>query len=235
MELTDGLTCHGLDFQWPEKGETEGTVLRGIEAQFHPGSITLVTGETGAGKSTLLHILAGLLRPTAGEVRADGDPVSRWAVHHRNRWRQQVGIVFQHLALIPDLSVADNLLLRLLPRKMSAIRMKRDIVRQLAEVDLSDAAASPARELSGGQRQRLAIARALVGRPRFVLMDEPTAFQDDDHASLVVSKLKAAAKEGAVAVVCSHDSRLRTSDSIDVHYHLAGASLTLREKGQRGR
>jgi putative ABC transport system ATP-binding protein len=231
MELTAGLCCHELDFQWPGKGNKGEMVLRDIEARFLPGTITLVTGETGAGKSTMLHLLAGLLRPTAGEVRADGDPVSRWPAQHKNRWRQQVGIVFQHLALIPDLSVAENLLLRLLPCRISDDRMKRSIVRQLAEADLSDAAASPARELSGGQRQRLAIARALIGHPRFVLMDEPTAFQDDDHTSRVGRQLEAAAKEGAVVVVCSHDPRLRKLDSIDRQYHLAASSLTLRYEG----
>jgi ABC-type lipoprotein export system ATPase subunit len=110
MELNPGLSCRRLDFRWSGRHAEEPLVLESVAADFSPGTVSLVTGETGSGKSTLLHLLAGLLRPTAGEVWADGLPVSRWPSRHRDPWRQQVGIVFQHLALIPDLSVAENLL-----------------------------------------------------------------------------------------------------------------------------
>jgi ABC-type lipoprotein export system ATPase subunit len=112
-------------------------VLESVAADFSPGTVSLVTGNTGSGKSTLLHLLAGLLRPTAGEVWADGLPVSRWPSRHRDPWRQQVGIVFQHLALIPDLTVAENLLLPMIPRKITWSRMQEEILRQLADADLS--------------------------------------------------------------------------------------------------
>jgi putative ABC transport system ATP-binding protein len=231
MELTTGLACREMVFRWPEKGDHGVSILDGVNANFKPGTVTLVTGETGSGKSTLLNLLAGLLRPTSGEVWADGDPVSRWPAMHRNRWRRKVGIVFQHLALVPDLSVAENLLLRLLPLKMPGSRMQRNIVRQLAGVDLSTLFAAPVRELSGGQRQRVAVARALAGRPAFVLADEPTAFQDDGHAALIADRLTTAAKKGAVVVICSHDPRLRKMSAVDLHCHLKASSLTIRPRG----
>ena len=108
MELIAGLACRRLNFRWPGKHPDEPLSCwnRSGSAVFSPGTVSLVTGDTGSGKSTLLHLLAGLLRPTAGEVWADGQPVSRWPSRHRDPWRQQVGIVFQHLALIPDLTVA---------------------------------------------------------------------------------------------------------------------------------
>ena len=89
MELIMGLACKALAFSWPAKGAAPSPVLQSVDAVFPPGSVSLVTGETGAGKSTLLNLLAGLLRPTAGEVWADGEPVSRWPASHRTRWRQQ--------------------------------------------------------------------------------------------------------------------------------------------------
>ena len=104
MDLNAGLACRRLDFRWPGKHADEALVLKSVEAVFSPGTVSLVAGDTGSGKSTLLHLLAGLLRPTAGEVWADGLPVSRWPSRHRDPWRQQTGIVFQHLALIPDLT-----------------------------------------------------------------------------------------------------------------------------------
>jgi len=226
MELNAGLACRRLDFRWPAKRAVEPLVLESVEAVFPPGTVSLVTGDTGSGKSTLLHLLAGLLRPTAGEVWADGLPVSRWPSRHRDPWRKQVGIVFQHLALIPGLTVAENLLLPMIPRQIAWSRMQDEILRQLADAGLSALADSPTSVLSGGQRQRLAIARALVDRPRFILADEPTAFQDDRHAARIHAQLCRTAREGAVVVICSHDPRLRSSDEIDRRYHLTSATLT---------
>ncbi len=226
MELNSGLACRQLNFRWSGRDTDEPLVLGSVEAVFSPGTVSLVTGNSGSGKSTLLHLLAGLLRPTAGEVWADGLPVSRWPSRHRDPWRQQVGIVFQHLALIPDLTVAENLLLPMIPRQIAWSRMQAEILRQLAAADLSSLADAPTRTLSGGQQQRLAIARALVPRPRFILADEPTAFQDDHHAAQIRAQLCRTAREGAVVVICSHDPRLRASDEIDRRYHLASATLT---------
>jgi putative ABC transport system ATP-binding protein len=227
MELTAGLACRRLDFRWPGNPAGQPFVLAAVQAVFFPGTTSLITGDTGAGKSTLLHLLAGLLRPTAGEIWADGQPVSRWPARHRDPWRRQVGIVFQHLAVLPDLSVAENLLLPLIPRNMAWSRMQSDIRRQLVDADLADLAGTPASALSGGQRQRLAVARALVARPRFILADEPTAFQDDDHAAGIGAQLGSAARQGAVVVICSHDPRLRRSAAVERRFHLTGATLSI--------
>lgn len=225
MELIPGFACHRLGFHWPGRRSGQRPVLASVDTRFAPGRLILITGETGAGKSTLLHLLAGLLRPTSGEIHADGQPVSRWPASHRDRWRRSVGIVFQDLALVPDLSAAENLLLLLVPRKMAWPRMQEQIHERLLEADLAELARFPARELSGGQRQRLAVARALIGQPRFILADEPTAFQDDDHARRMVAQLRAAADAGAVTIVCSQDPRLKASAVFHHRYHLASGAL----------
>ncbi len=226
MELNTGLHCHRLDFRWPGSDADKPPLLQSVAADFSAGTVSLVTGDTGSGKSTLLHLLAGLLRPTAGEVWADGRPVSRWPSRHRDPWRQQVGIVFQHLALVPDLSVAENLLLPMIPRKITWPRMQKEIRQQLVDAGLTVLSDAPASTLSGGQRQRLAIARAMVARPRFILADEPTAFQDDRHTAQICARFCSAAREGAVVVICSHDPRLRSSADVDRRFHLASADLT---------
>lgn len=232
MELSPGLACRRLGFQWPGQGRDPTRVLDGVDAVFAPGTVTLITGKTGAGKSTLLHLLAGLLRPTEGEILADGRPVSRWPARHRDPWRRQVGIVFQHLALVPDLTAAENLLLPLIPRNLTWSRMQANIRYQLAAVDLSALAQNRIHALSGGQRQRLAIARALVGRPRFILADEPTTFQDDGHAARIRLQFQSAAREGAVVLICSHDPRLRVAAEVDQRFELAGAQLTVLNASQ---
>lgn len=225
MEMKGGLECRRLDFLWPDNRTNAKHVLTTVTATFAPGTVNLITGETGAGKSTLLHLLSGLLRPTAGEIWAGDQPVSRWPAPHRDVWRRQVGIVFQHLELISDLSLAENLLLPLLPRDIAWSRMQADIRRLLVDANLDALSQNPVRELSGGQRQRLAVARALVGNPRFILADEPTAFQDDGHAARMLAQLQAAAGDGAVVVVCSQDPRLRHSATVDRRFHLSSGKL----------
>ncbi len=225
MELTPGLVCRRLDFRWPGDDPPQPRVLQSVDARFSPGTVVLISGDTGAGKSTLLHLMAGLLRPSAGEVWADGQPVSRWPASHRDPWRRQVGMVFQHLALIPDLSVAENLLVPLIPRKQRWSDMQATVAHQLAAAELTALAARPARTLSGGQRQRLAAARALVAAPRYVLADELTAFQDDRHTVRMLDQLRAAADGGAVVVICSQDPRVTASAAIDKHLHLSAGRL----------
>lgn len=212
MELMAGLACRRLNFRWPGKHPDEPLVLEAVEAVFSPGTVSLVTGDTGSGKSTLLHLLAGLLRPTAGEVWADGQPVSRWPSRHRDPWRQQVGIVFQHLALIPDLTVAENLLLPMIPRRITWSRMQEKILRQLADAGLSALADAPTNTLSGGQRQRLAIARALLKDAPILILDEATSALDTESEQLIQEAMERL-RAGRTTITIAH--RLSTIESAD--------------------
>jgi ABC-type lipoprotein export system ATPase subunit len=216
-----GLACRALTFSRP----TAGLVLDGIEADFPCGRATLITGATGAGKSTLLHLLAGLLGPTSGEVWADGLPVSRWSAPHRECWRRTVGIVFQHLHLLNDVTLLENVLLPCVPRPErwpAALGEARRLLERLGLGALE--AVAPAR-LSGGERQRAALARALIGHPRFLLLDEPSAFQDDGRIAGLLGLLAEATGQGGCVVVCSHDPRLAAADLFQSRYRLAQGRL----------
>lgn len=216
-----GLTCRQLAFQRAGR-----LVLDGIAVRFGAGRATLVTGATGAGKSTLLHLLGGLLRPTTGEILAGDQPVSRWPEPRLEIWRRQVGMVFQHLNLLPDLSALENVLLPCIPRKAPWSRWVRSARELLERMGLAQWIDAPIAHLSGGQRQRVAVARALVVRPSYLLLDEPTSFQDDPQTRELLSLLAEAAENGACLVVCSHDPRLRSVDAV-FHgiYHLAQGRL----------
>ncbi len=206
---TTGLQCHDVSFAWPRSAVDGLALLQSVHAHFCAGRISLITGNSGAGKSTLLHLLAGLLRPTSGNIYADGRPVSRWSATHRDLWRRRVGIVFQHHGLIEKLTVWENLILPLIPRGLAWADIQTQARRQIGAHDLAPHSHSRVQNLSGGQRQRVALARAMMGGPRFLLADEPTAFQDDVHATAMIDHFQHVAEQGATVVICSHDPRLR--------------------------
>jgi ABC-type lipoprotein export system ATPase subunit len=216
-----GLACRALTYQ----RSAAGRVLDGIEVVFPGGRACLITGPTGAGKSTLLHLLAGLLGPTSGEVWADGQPVSRWSAPHRERWRRRVGIVFQHLHLLNDVTLLENILLPCVPRPEAwpaALGQARRLLDRLELGALEDVI--PGR-LSGGERQRAALARALIGQPRFLLLDEPSAFQDDGRIEGLLGLLGEVVGQGGCVVVCSHDPRLAAADLFQSRFRLAHGRL----------
>lgn len=205
----DGLICRQIAYQ--HRGGPQ--VFHGLDACFPGRSMTLVNGPTGIGKSTLLHLLGGLLRPTSGEILAGGKPVSRWRTGHKDRWRRQVGHLFQHLHLIHELTVLDNVILPLVPLQTTWSQCLARAEAILERLDLSSLAYAPIRKLSGGQRQRTALARAMVRHPGYLLLDEPSAFQDDAATGLLLEILAAEAFRGACIVVCSHDRRLISARS----------------------
>jgi ABC-type lipoprotein export system ATPase subunit len=223
--MRGGLSCHALQRFRRGVDGTERPVIDGVDADFPAGEISLIVGPTGAGKSTLLHLLAGLLRPTAGEVRADGEPVSRWVTAHRDRWRRRVGVLFQTPSLVPDLTVLENVMLPLIPRGRSLSDIRRRAGGCLERAGMSHLAGQPAAILSGGEGQRAALARALAVDPRFLIADEPTAHQDDEGAAIVMAALRAERDRGAAVVVAGHDHRLLAAGVADRRYRLASGRL----------
>ena len=170
------------------------TLLDGLSFGLAPGGITALMGPNGAGKSLTLRVMAGLVRPDAGRVRfAGGQP----APH-------ELAIVFQKPVLLRR-SVRANLDHALatygVPR-----RARRDRVDALLRLtDLGGLADAPARRLSGGEQQRLAMARALAARPRFLLLDEPTASLDPQATAAIEALVRRAADDGAKVVLVTHD------------------------------
>ncbi|MCU0949662.1 MAG: ABC transporter ATP-binding protein [Burkholderiaceae bacterium] len=182
------------------------TVLRLASLELAPGEHCALLGASGSGKTTLLHVLAGILPPSEGQVRLDGDDL--YAPPREDRWRaQRIGVVPQKLHLIESLTALDNLRLAqsLLGRRDDAAADAALTALALGEHRLR----RPSR-LSLGQQQRVAIARAVVNRPRLLLADEPTSALDDDNAQGAVDLLLHAADAcGALLVVATHDARIK--------------------------
>jgi ABC-type lipoprotein export system ATPase subunit len=174
-----------------------------------PGSRWLVLGPSGCGKTTLLHILAGLVRPSDGEVNVFHTDILSLKGKQLDAWRgANVGIVLQALHLVQHLSVRDNL--RLAQYLARAPQRDEAVASTLAALGVGDKAARRPHQLSQGEQQRVAIARAVVNGPKLLLADEPTANLDDAAAARAIDLLITAAdRRGATLVVATHDSRVK--------------------------
>jgi ABC-type lipoprotein export system ATPase subunit len=182
-------------------------VLSGVSFGVRRGAWTVLKGRSGSGKTTLIRILAGLERPDTGAAVVDGTDLSTLDRTALARMRGRLfGIAGQRTALVDTLDVLSNLRTarqaRGLPDDPDLIA---DLVRSLG---LGGFRHRAVRTLSGGERQRVGVARALVGRPPIVVLDEPTSQQDEAHAELVARALRDAARAGAAIVVATHDPLL---------------------------
>jgi len=188
-------------------GEQE--VLRLADWRVAQGDRWLILGPSGCGKTTLLHILAGLVRPSEGQVEVAGENLLKLDGARLDRWRATtVGIVLQALHLVKHLSVRDNLRLAQYLAKTPQDDARIDDT--LGALGVGAKSARRPSELSQGEQQRVAIARAVVNRPKLVLADEPTANLDDASAATVVDLLaEQAARHGATLVVATHDARVK--------------------------
>ena len=194
------------------------TILQGIDLQVSPREIVAVMGPSGCGKTTLLKCIAGLLRPTAGEVRIEGIEIGQLSERERIPLRLKLGVVFQHAALFDYLTVFENVAFGLRRhRRLSRTELEQIVRERLAWVGLEGIEHLYPAQLSGGMRKRVGLARALALDPPIVLFDEPTSGLDPVNAYQIDCLIRRLNGElGLTAVVVSHDvvSVFRTADRV---------------------
>jgi len=203
------LEAHGIDKTFHD-GEREIRVLRGLELTVNAGDEIAIVGQSGVGKSTLLHVLGSLERPNAGKVVFEGrdlfalDP--KTLAEFRNL---KLGFVFQFHYLLADFDALENVMMPALIARMSETEAAGRATEMLRRVGLADKLHRRPAELSGGEQQRVAVARAVVLRPRLVLADEPTGNLDPATADEVHELYHRLNVElGITLVVATHNERL---------------------------
>ena len=188
-------------------GDAAVHALRGVSLDIGRGQLTAVMGPSGSGKSTLMHILAGLDRPTEGEVTVAGVEVSSLDDTSLTKLRRDhIGFIFQFFNLLPMLTAAENIVL---PQKLAGAKIDRAWVSELtAKVGLDARLTHRPSELSGGQQQRVAVARALVSRPTVLFADEPTGNLDSRTGAEVLDLIRQSVDElDQTVVMVTHDAR----------------------------
>src|SRR5262247_2061516 len=197
------------------------TALRNINLQVRAGERIAVVGKSGSGKSTLINLIAGIDRPSAGEVSVAGAAVHALNQEQLARWRgQKVGVVFQFFQLLPTLTVAENVMLPMDFCDTWPTRERRDrSVALLERVGIAEQADKLPASLSGGQQQRAAIARALANDPPIIVADEPTGNLDSVTARAVLDLFSKLIDLGTTVVIATHERDIsgidRTVELVD--------------------
>ena len=194
-----------------EKTYTRGAetlrVLHELDMTIVKGSFEAFMGPSGSGKSTLLNLIAGLDKPSKGEIEIDGKRIDQMSEGQLARWRSNtIGFVFQSFNLLPVLTAVENVELPLLLTKVPSSERRKRAETALKIVGLADRTSYYPRQLSGGQEQRVAIARAIVNDPLIVVADEPTGDLDRKSAEDILSLFETLNKElEKTIVMVTHD------------------------------
>jgi len=181
-------------------------VLTAWDGHFESGEVVSLTGPSGRGKSTLLYMLGLMVKPGSGRVTVGGvDAFARSEADRAHLRASRFGFVFQDAALDASRSVMDNVVESALYRGQRRPDAVRDAIALLREFEVNVHFSRRPGQVSGGQAQRIALCRALLGNPQYVLADEPTGNLDRETAKLVLSALRARANSGAAVLIATHD------------------------------
>ena len=192
-------------------GATEVVAVRDVSLAVGPGEVVLIMGPSGSGKTTLLLMLGALLRASAGEIRLDGEVLTRLPENKLPEIRlHRFGFIFQDFNLLSSLTALENVAIVAELAGARSKDAKSRATKLLSDLGLGERLHFLPEKLSGGEKQRVAIARALVNDPTFILADEPTANLDSKIGHEIMRLLRTIAKEqGRSIVIVSHDQRIK--------------------------
>ncbi|MBI3650329.1 MAG: ATP-binding cassette domain-containing protein [Acidobacteria bacterium] len=214
-----------IEFQNVTMAYDDRVILDDVSFYVNPGETKIVMGGSGTGKSTILKLVLGLIKPVKGRVLVDGEDVTEYSERQITEVRKKIGMVFQEGALFDSLSVYENVGYRLFEQGLPESEIEDNVRRMLRFVNLEQAIEMMPAELSGGMRRRVGIARALVGSPKLILFDEPTAGLDPITARAILELgVKLRDLEGVSSIFITH--------RIDDIKMLSSNYATINEKGE---
>jgi putative ABC transport system ATP-binding protein len=187
------------------------TALQGVSLEIASGDFVAVVGRSGSGKTTLLNLLAGIDRPTSGEVVVAGTVLSALSESGLADWRgRTIGLIFQFFQLLPTLTVVENVMLPMdFVRRVPVTARRSKAIALLDRVGIVEQADKLPATLSGGQQQRVAVARALANDPSILLADEPTGNLDSITSAAILTLFAELNAEGRTIVVVTHENDVR--------------------------
>lgn len=198
------------------RGRLEVPALRDISCEIPTGSFTFIVGPSGSGKSTLLYLLGALDEPTSGTITVHGTSLQSMTPRERDHFRREdAGFIFQNFNLLANLTALENVLVPFLPRGVS-VAQRQKAEELLERLGLASRREHRPNQLSGGEQQRIAIARALLKRPKLVLADEPTGELDSANSIAILRDLRTLCEEqqSTVVVVTHEHEYIQPSDHV---------------------
>jgi len=203
------------------KKEARFKALDNVSFEVPEGSVIAIIGKSGSGKSTLMHLMSGLDSSSDGKIVFHGKDIQGMKRKEAEKFRAtKMGFIFQSFFIEPNQSVYQNVMLPLEIGRVKASKRKKMVLDALESVELLDKSNARARDLSGGQKQRLAIARAIVHKPKLIFADEPTGNLDSQTGDKVINLLFSLNKElGSTLVIVTHDHELADRCQVKIELH----------------
>ncbi|TLP36903.1 ABC transporter ATP-binding protein [Arcobacter arenosus] len=190
--------------------------VNNVNLKIDDGELLVLKGASGSGKSTILSCLAGLSKPTTGEVIIDNDRISKLPDNFASLFRREkIGFIFQKYNLIPTLSVKENILVPLIPENLPSKKTKEILEKVMKKFKIEHKKDELVKNLSGGEQQRVAIARSQVNSPKYIIADEPTANLDKELSLHFIEIIKELKNDGKTIIIATHDPLFFELDFVD--------------------
>lgn len=202
------------------------TALEDVNLEFKEGELVILKGASGSGKSTILSLIAGLSKPTKGEVVVDTKRISKLPDNFASIFRRDnIGFIFQKYNLIANLTVQENILIPLMPQNPTPKQASFLLDKVMHQFNISHKKDMIVKNLSGGEQQRVAIARAHINNPKIIIADEPTANLDEKLSLHFIEILKELKKSNKTIIVATHDPLFFSLDFVDKVVEMKNAKV----------
>ncbi len=210
------IALNEISKKFPINKKETITALDKVNLSFKEGEVIVLKGASGSGKSTILSLIAGLSKPTSGEVTVDQKRISKLPDSFLAQYRREnIGFIFQKYNLIPNLTAGENIILPLVPNNPDSEDLEKKMDRVLKTFEIFDKKEIPVMNLSGGEQQRVAIARAMINDPKIIIADEPTANLDEKLSLAFCDILRKLKQSNKTIIVATHDPIFFDLDFVD--------------------